>query len=299
MFSFEGAWPALITPFTPDDRVNVAVLHQLVDYFISRNVGGFYVCGSTSEGIFMSVEERKLIAESVLKRVDGRAPVIIHVGAVAVNDAAHLAAHARQHGASGVSSILPPLYDSTDSLLAYFRKLADAAPEIPLLPYLYGGPADAVALMQQFMQIPNIAGTKYTGPNMHELRGLVELRADNWAVFSGMDEQCLFAAIAGSSGNIGSTVNLFPGLYRAIHAHQRKGEIAAAYQLQLRANAVIKLLYTTGKWSAALKTAMGMLGFDCGDPRLPRLPMTPAEQDKLRARLEASDFRELAALDPS
>ncbi len=296
MFSFKGAWPALVTPFTADDRVNVAVLHELVDYFIARDAGGFYVCGSTSEGIFMSVEERQIVAETVLDRVNGRVPVIVHVGAVAATDATQLAAHAMQHGASGISSILPPLYDSTEGLLAYFRALYEAAPEIPLLPYLYGGPVDAVALMQTFMQIPSIAGTKYTGPNMHELRGIVELRAGNWTVFSGMDEQCLFAAIAGSSGNIGSTVNLFPGLYRAIHAHQQAGEFTAAYQLQLRANAVIKVLYATGKWSAALKTAMGMLGFDCGAPRLPRLPMTPAEQEKLRAQLEASDFRELAAM---
>lgn len=58
MSDFSGAWPALVTPFTPKDKVNVTVLRELVDYLIDKQVGGFYVCGGTGEGLFMSPEER-------------------------------------------------------------------------------------------------------------------------------------------------------------------------------------------------------------------------------------------------
>jgi N-acetylneuraminate lyase len=293
MHTFSGVWPALVTPFTADDTVNVSVLRELVDYLIGKKVSGFYVCGTTGEGIYMSIAERKLVAETVLHQVNGRVPVIAHVGCVAAGDAAELARHARQAGADGVSSVLPPLYRTTQSLYDYYAKIADAAPDLPLLTYIFGGPVDAVGLMRELMKIPNVAGAKYTGPNMYEFRSIVELRRDNWTVFSGMDEQCLFAAMFGSSGNIGSTLNFMPGVYRKIHECCKNGDLERGRDLQLQANKVTKVAISFG-YSGALKEIMRILGFDCGKPRLPNLPLPAEKRDALRDKLQAAGFSELA-----
>ena len=98
MFSFSGAWPALVTPFTAEDKVNVGVLRELVEYLLDKRVGGFYVCGGTGEGLFMSPEERKLVTETVVDQVNGRVPVITHVGSMIVGDAIRLAEHAQAVG---------------------------------------------------------------------------------------------------------------------------------------------------------------------------------------------------------
>ena len=76
MRHFQGAWPALVTPFTADGKVNVPVLRRLVDYLLGKGVGGFYVCGSTGEGIYLSLPERKLVLETVIEQVNRRAPAI-------------------------------------------------------------------------------------------------------------------------------------------------------------------------------------------------------------------------------
>jgi len=81
----------------------------VVDHLLAQGVDGFYLCGSTGEGIYMSVQEREQVAETVLEQVKKRVPVIVHVGAVATRDSVRLARHARQVGAAGVSSILPPV----------------------------------------------------------------------------------------------------------------------------------------------------------------------------------------------
>jgi len=295
MRSFNGVCPALVTPFTTEDTVNVPVLGDLVEYLLDKRVDGFYVCGSTGEGIYMSVEERKLVAENVIKQVRGRVPVIIHVGCVAVHDAVALAQHAQQMGADGVSSVLPPLYSNPQSLYAYFEKLASAVPDLPLLPYIFGGPIDAVALMRELMQIPNVAGTKYTGPNMYEFKHIVELRSDNWTVFSGMDEQCIFAAMFGSSGNIGSTLNFMPGVYREIHACYKDGDLVQGRELQIRANKVTRVMISFG-YPGALKEVMRTLGFDCGKPRLPNLPLPEAKRESLHAQLETVGFSALVEM---
>ena len=295
MSSFNGAWPALVTPFTDEDKVNVGVLRELVEYLIDKGVGGFYVCGGTGEGLFMVPEERKLVTEIVVDQVNGRVPVIAHIGSMIVGDAVQLAEHAQEVGAAGISSVIPPMFQNSESLYTYFARVGAAAPNIPLLTYIFGGPTDAVALMRQFMDIPTVAGAKYTGPNMYEFREIVELRGDNWSIFSGMDEQCIYAAMQGACGNIGSTLNYIPGIYREIHDSYKKGNIAQGQHLQVRANQVTGVLFSFG-FFGALKEVMRMLGFDCGQPRLPHVPFAEGKRDDLRAQLEAIDFFTVAAM---
>ena len=295
MSDFNGAWPALVTPFTAGDKVNVGVLRELVEHLIDKRVGGFYVCGGTGEGLFMSPDERKLVTETAVDQVNGRVPVIVHVGSMIVGDAVQLAEHAQAVGAAGISSVIPPMFQHSESLYGYFHRVGAAAPDIPLLTYIFGGPTDAVALMQALMQIPTVAGAKYTGPNMYEFREIVELRRDNWNIFSGMDEQCIYAAMQGACGNIGSTLNYIPGIYREIHNNYKEGNFAKGQELQVRANQVTRVLFSFG-FFGALKEVMRMLGFDCGKPRLPQLPFAQEKRDELRFELDAIDFFTVAEI---
>lgn len=295
MTTFSGAWPAVVTPFTNEDRVNVTVLRNLAEFFVRKGSGGLYLCGSTGQGIFMSVDERKLVVETAMDQVQGRIPIIVHVGSVALRDAVDLAQHAHQSGAEGISSIVAPLHRDALSLRAYFDALAASVPDLPFLPYLFGGPSDAVQLMRELAHIPNLTGTKYTGPNMYELNRIVELGNHQWSVFSGMDEQCLFAAMSGATGNIGSTLNIMPGVYQGIRQRFEQGDLAGALDLQLRANKVTTALHATG-FVGALRETLRMLGFDCGHPRIPGLPLSAERRDSLHMNLEAVNFAALAAM---
>jgi N-acetylneuraminate lyase len=289
-----------LTPFTADDQVNVPVLRGLVDYLIGKGIGGFYVCGSTGEGVYMSVDERKCVTETVIEQTAGRVPVIVHVGTMVARDAVLLARHAQDAGADAVASIIPPQFANVQSIYDYYAALGQAAPKLPLLSYIFGGPTDAVALMRTLMAIPTIAGSKYTGPNMHEFRQIVDLGKEyhgpySWTVFSGMDEECYFASLFGSSGNIGSTLNYIPGAYREIHAARAAGDVAKGTDLQLRANEITRILFSFG-FMGAMKEMMRPLGFDCGRPRLPGRPFDGTRRPELMAQVNAAGFAELAAL---
>ena len=296
MRTFYGAWPALVTPFSADDRVNVTVLEALTDYLMDRGVAGFYLCGSTGQGVHMSVAERKLTVETVLAQTGRRTPVIVHVGSQVMAEAIELARHAQATGAAGISSIIPAGYSDPEAIARYFTILAGAVPELPFLPYLFGGSvADPVALLARLADLPNLAGTKYTGPNMFQFRQIVEARSDSWSAFSGMDEQCLFAAMFGSCGNIGSTLNVIPGIYQEMHDCCRHSDLMRGRDYQLRANRITEILFNYG-FHGALRVALWLLGFDCGQPRLPAQLFSPAKRDAFRADLEAADFFEIAAM---
>jgi N-acetylneuraminate lyase len=298
---YKGAWPALLTPFTADDQVNYPVLHGVVDYLLSKGIGGFYVCGSTGEGVYMSVEERKKVTSAVIEQVAGRVPVIAHVGTMVARDAVALASHAQLAGADAVASIIPPQFASVPSIVDYYTALSKAAPNIPLLSYIFGGPTDAVALMRALMPIATVAGSKYTGPNMHEFRQILELEKEysgpyQWTVFSGMDEECYFASLFGAHGNIGTTLNYIPGTYRCIHEARASGDAARGTELQLRANTITQILFQYGFMGAMKKEVMARLGFDCGQPRLPGRPFDAARRDAFHKALDMAGFDELAAM---
>jgi N-acetylneuraminate lyase len=295
MRTFSGFWPALITPYTEDDEINVPVLRNLVDYHLAKGVSGFYLCGTTGEGPFLTVPERQLIVEAVVERVAGRVPVIVHVGAAVLNDAARLARHAQEAGAAGISSILPPVIYDSRGVVPYFERIAAAAPDLPFLPYLFGYARDAVQLMHDLAHIPNLAGTKYTAPNMSEMSQIVQFRTEGWTVFSGMDEQAVLARMYGAAGMIGSTLNFMPGVYREIIRASDADDLPAANEVQRRANCITHLLIRTG-FVGAFRETMRMLGFDCGAPRLPNLPLPDAQRAALHEEMRRLGFAELAAL---
>ena len=293
--AFKGVYPALVTPFDKDGNVSSQAMRDLVKYHLEKSVDGFYVCGSTGQGIALSVQERKTVAEAAIDAAEGNVPVIVHVGAVALPDATTLAAHARSIGAAGVSTIIPPVYSNLDTLKRYFTAVAVAASETPIFPYLSGGSIRALDLLEAIADIPNLGGTKVTGPNMDELKKIIDMRPQPWVVFSGMDEQCLFAAMIGAPGNIGSSVNIIPGVYRLIRTRLEEGDAKAALDLQFRGNRIIATLGLYG-YAAALRKAIEMLGIPCGEPRMPEAPFPDGKLGELEAALEQAGFEELSSL---
>ena len=296
MRSFEGAWPALVTPASEDGAINEGCLRALVDHLVDKRVDGLYVGGSTGEGLYQSVGQRMKLTELTLEAVQERVPVIVHVGAVALPDALHLARHAAGLGAAGISSVLPPDYDSEESLWRYYAAIAATTPATPLLAYILNDERGTLRLMQRLQGLPQVAGAKYTGPDMYEFGHMVELgEGRHWSMFTGMDEMCVYGVMAGAAGNIGSTLNFMPGVYREIRRLVAAGDAAGAAGLQERANAVTTILHRYGYMGAQV-VALDLLGFDVGGPRLPHLPLTDDMAGSLRDELQGSEFFRLCAL---
>ncbi len=296
MRSFEGIWPALVTPADDDGAINENCLHELIDHLVGKGVDGLYVGGSTGEGMSQSVGQRMKLARLTMKAVQDRVPVIVHVGAVAQPDALHLARHAAELGVAGISSILPPDYDSEESLWRYYAGIAAAAPATPLLAYILNDDRGTQHLMKRLQCLPQVVGAKYTGPDLYEFQHMVELgEGREWSMFTGMDEMCVYGVLAGAAGNIGSTLNFMPGVYREIRRLVAAGDAAGATGLQERANSVTTILHRYGYMGAQV-VALDLLGFSVGGPRLPHLPLDDDSSSLLRVELQYSEFFQLCAL---
>jgi N-acetylneuraminate lyase len=296
MTRFTGVWPALITPLTQDDHINVPTARQLVDHLIDCEIGGLYVCGGTGEGVLLPVAERKRMAETVVEQVDGCVPVMLHVGATATADAVDLARHAEAVGADAVAAVPPFYYNVGFQAVVEHYTLIAGASSLPLYLYYIPG-ATGVTLnaeqMWELCQIPNVRGFKYTAFDMYLLEQILNLGQGALNVFSGPDQ--LFAPMltVGVDGAVGTTYNLLPRHFVRLYRAFQRGDIAEARRLQSRANRVIDAFIRHGGLPA-VKEMMRMLGFDCGSCRRPFGRLDADQVAALRADLDEIGFWDIA-----
>jgi N-acetylneuraminate lyase len=298
MLKLTGILPAMLTPFDKEGDVNTAVIRDMVEFHLAQGVTGFYVCGSTGEGLLLSLAERRLVTETVVDQVKGRAPVVAHVGAIATKSACAAAAQAEQAGADGISSI-PPIYYrvGAEGVKQYYAALA-AASSLPF--YVYNVPGATginvgVDMMRDLLAVvPTMRGMKYTAYNFFEMRRIIELDSGRLNVVSGPDEMMIAAQAMGADGAIGSTYNVLPGLFVQAYEAFNAGDLVTARELQSKGNRAIHTFLQFPS-NSALKEMMRLIGFDCGSARLPNLALTDEQKGRLREKLEEVGFFEFAA----
>ena len=291
--TLRGIYPATLTPYIPSGQVNGPTLKRLVEAHLHAGVNGFYVGGATGEGILQTVDERLAAAKFVMEQVGGRCQVVVHVGAVAADDAVKLA---RAVAALGVDAIaaLPPIFYKVpfDAVVDFYRQVASAA-GLPLLVYYIPGLNGLTFSDEQFdelLAIDHVVGIKFSDYNLFVMQQLLE-RHRQAVVMSGNDEVLLPALSIGAHGSIGLTLNIMPGLYVALYRAVTAGDFRTAQELQHKANRLIAIILRFGAGGgSAVKPIMNMIGFDCGAPRLPLPALDGPQTDRLREQLTRIGF---------
>ena len=135
-----GVTTAMTTLFTADGAPNVQAMRELTDFLIEKGVNCLYPLGTTGEMLRMTVEERKLVAKTVVEQAAGRCTVFIHVGAMRQEDAIELAKHAYEIGADGIGVVSPQFFGANDrEIEEFYVAVAGSVPQdYPV--YLYNIP---------------------------------------------------------------------------------------------------------------------------------------------------------------
>ncbi len=295
-----GLNSASITPFDAQGNIDTTAFARLLESQMEIGVTGFFVCGSTGEGVYLTDDERKTMAEVAVNTVAGQAAVMIHVGAMSTEQAVGLARHAGQIGADAVSTIAPVYYSvGFEATLSHYKTIG-AATDLPFfiyhIPHLTGAALTADSAVR-LTEIPNLAGLKFTDPALYLMRWIFELTGEKLTMLSGPDELHLPALTMGAHGAIGSTYNMIPGAYLRLRQAFFAGDIATAMDLQARCN---KMIYHWLQFGGlgAFKSTMKLLGHEVGAPRAPIAGLSAEQEQALFAALRADGFDELAAMRP-
>ena len=182
----------MLTPipgvFDGKGEPDLAMMEQLTDWYLAAGVHGFFVLGSQGQGAACTIEQRKAIAETVVKRIDGRVPVIVQVGAADPYTSCELGAHAKSIGADAIGIVGPYYYsDRPQWELIEQHKEVDAATGLPILLYnnpQYSGYPTPPAMMKKLKDaMPNVFGSKLADGNLGQAKTYLRVMGEDFAVF--------------------------------------------------------------------------------------------------------------------
>jgi N-acetylneuraminate lyase len=293
-----GLIAAVYTPMHADGSLNLAMVPAVVDHLAAGGVSGLFVCGSTGEGVSLTGEERRAVAEAYIRAARGRLPAIVQVGHNSLAEARQLAEHARQAGARAVSAIPPSYFKITSVavLVDCMAEIAGAAADIPFYYYHIPSLTGVTLGMAEFLEqasprLANLAGVKFTAPALDEFQACLELAQGRFDVLWGLDEMLLAALAVGARGAVGSTYNIAAPLYRRLIGALEAGRLEDARRCQSMAVELIRIL-NRRPFHSAVKAVLKMLGMDCGPCRLPIAPVRPEDAGALRRELDGIGFFE-------
>ncbi|MBR4171275.1 MAG: dihydrodipicolinate synthase family protein [Kiritimatiellae bacterium] len=285
--NMNGAYAAMFTPFTADNRVNPEMIERIIEFGLANGLRGFYLTGSTGEGFLLSEAERKLVMETAVRANKGRGKLIAHVGCLATDDAVTLARYAAEIGIDWVSSVAPVYFgQSFEAAFRHYQRISEAT-DLPFMVYSIGQ-----ALVPErdvrFFDLKNVKGIKYTGRDYYAAQCLKRKLGKEAIFFAGCDEQLLCGLALGNvfSGGIGTTYNIIPKHFAQICALAEKDDFAAAARYQDEANRVVELMIEDENWSTR-KAMMRYIGLDCGAYRYPYAPLTEEQYQAFAARFAA------------
>ncbi len=276
----DGIIPAIVTPFDRNGDVNYTELKKLVELLLEEGADGFYVTGSTGECFLLTDEERTLVTAAVAETVNGKVPVIAHIGKIGASQAANLAREAQRAGASAVSSVPPFYYNfQTDEIAGYYECISNAT-DLPVVIYnipQFSGVSINADNMASIMGNSRVEGLKYTDLNLYELER-IRRKFPQLKIMFGKDESLLYALPVGVDGAIGSTYNFTLKLFRKIWNAYRQEQFREAEKLQHEANKIISEMLRIKNIIAAEKYLLGKKGIQCGNCRPPFRPLTEEEK---------------------
>ena len=270
MKQLNGIYPALLTPFDQNGKVNCDALKQLVRWNIEKGVDGFYVGGSTAEAFLLTEEERTLVYRAVADEVAGKVNLIAHIGAISTQEAIRFGRVAKECGYDAVSAIAPFYYKfSFDQIKKHYFDIVDAV-DMPMIVYNFpnfSGVNLTVEQVAQFFADDRFIGIKHTSNDFFALEQFKTNFPDK-LVYNGFDEMFLCGLAMGADGGIGSTYNFMAEKFIQIQKLFAENRTQEAQEIQKEANRIIKALCKVGVMEGE-KEVLCQLGFDFGHARAP------------------------------
>ncbi len=251
----KGAIAAALTPLAGHgEALDEAAFPAYVDFLAGHGLDGILALGTTGEGILLSIDERRRVAELFHEAAAGRLQVAVHCGAQTTADTALLAEHAAALGADAVAVIAPPYFAfDEDELFEHFAASARACAPTPFYVYEfaarsgYAVPLPVLARLRE--AAPNLAGLKVSDTPWDRFEPYLVEGLD---IFVGPEALIPRGFAAGAAGAVSGLASCFPDAVVALvrDPTPEQGERVGALRASLQ-----RLPF-----HAAAKTALALRG---------------------------------------
>ncbi|EOT41981.1 4-hydroxy-tetrahydrodipicolinate synthase [Enterococcus columbae] len=276
MAIFEGAGIALITPMHADGTVDFAKLKELAEWHVQEGADAIIACGTTGEASTLDDKEHIAVIEAVVQQVNGRIPVIGGTGSNNTQHGIELSQAAQKVGADALLVVTPYYNKATKkSIIKHYQAIC-ASVTIPVILYSVAsrtGMNLTPEIVGELKKIPNVVGIKEASGDISQIVEIARLVDEDFALYSGNDDQVLPLLSVGGSGVISTIGNIAPKQTSQMVHDYLAGNHQAALATQLAQKPLIDAIFCEVN-PVPIKAAVGLLkGYETHY----RLPLDQAE----------------------
>jgi dihydrodipicolinate synthase/N-acetylneuraminate lyase len=272
-----GAFAAALTPLRDGGAaLDEDAFGPYVDFLVAGGLDGVLACGTTGEGLLLTLAERQRAAELFVEAVAGRVVVAVHAGAQTTADTAALSAHAAEAGAAAVAVIGPPFFTLDERALeAHFAAAAAACAPLPFYVYEFAarsGYAVPLEVVERLRDVaPNLRGLKVSDKPWDAVEPYLIEGLD---VFVGAEALVSRGLAAGAAGSVSGLASVYPEVVAALVREPTQERSDDAERLRARLDGL--------PFHAAAKAVVGRRGVPLrGDVRPPLRQLTSRELEEL------------------
>ncbi|SAL30567.1 dihydrodipicolinate synthase [Caballeronia sordidicola] len=230
----QGSIVALLTPMTPDEKIDFPALERLIDLHVDAGTSAIVVASTTGEGPALTFKEHVRLYRAAVLCAEGRIPVIAGLGSPSTHAACELARAAATEQADAILCVTP-YYNRLNplGLQRHFTTVAEAAGTPVILhdvPHCTGVtlPEDLIVALSSH---PNIIGLKDATGDLHRAERLLHAVSAGFQIFSGDDSTAFALMAAGGAGVISVAANVAPSAVRAMCDALRRGDTEDASRI--------------------------------------------------------------------
>ena len=283
-----GCGTALVTPFTKEKKIDFKNLKSLVCRQIDSGIDFLVPCGTTGENACMSMDEHLNVVGTVVDTVNGKVPVLAGAGGYNTVHVLEMASEVAKQGADAILSVVPYYNKPTQQgLFEHFKTIAEGV-ELPIVLYNVPGRTGCNLLPDTILklsEIDNIIAVKEASGNIDQLVDLALLLPDDFSILSGDDAISLPIIALGGKGVISVISNEIPKqMCEFVHCCL-DGQFKKALDLQKYLQPLMSMNFIETN-PIPVKTAMAMMALLEENFRLPLVPMSKMNRDKLKDCLQ-------------
>ncbi len=288
----EGIWTPIPTPLTKQGRVDTDATRRLVDFHIEAGIDGLLPLGTSGEFALLQRAERKALVETVVDQANSRVPVVAGVSDPSIQNVLQLSSDAKDAGADGVIATPPYYFTTTDEgHYLHFKTISEAI-DLPLMIYNIPEWTRSFVTPETVQRLADdklVVGMKYTENNLLNLIRFLKRSRSKISIFAGSDALAYSNLEFGGSGAIMGSANVAPRIASEIFDNHRKGNLAGAKAAQEKLLPIIDA-FAVGKYPAALKEAMSLIGMPVGPLKEPLTALSTSEKKIVLGLLRQGGF---------
>jgi 4-hydroxy-tetrahydrodipicolinate synthase len=287
---FGSVVTAMVTPFREDHAVDLGQAQELASWLVDHGSDAVVVAGSTGESPTLTHKEKAELFRAVAEAVRGRGKLICGTGTYSTAETLELTQAAENAGADGIL-VVTPYYNKPPQrgLVAHFERVADAT-ELPVI--LYNVPGRTATRIEHETLLglagrQNIVAVKDSTGDFQAASRLIAEVPDGFEIYSGDDWATFGYVCLGAVGVVSVAAHLVGPQIRQMVELIETGDVPAARKLHEELSPLFNALFVTSN-PIPVKAALEMVGRPCGVPRLPLVPATAEERERVRTALEVA-----------